>query len=307
MKFLKALTALTAALALSVSVSAQSRGNLKITGRVLDEGGKPVAQAQVRAAKRGEAQPEVLTAKTNDKGEYTISNLAAGEWVLEGSKEGVGVKEVNATLTDSERTKTLDITIAKPVDPNADMQAKHQEAVKLAQGGDIPGARKIYDDLIAKYPQVYQLHAMMANMYAAENNWQKGAEHIKIALEKEPENVEWKVLHAEMLMEGGSKDEAAKILESVDITKVREARPFTNLAINYINSSKGPEAVDLLTKLIAQFPQDPALLYYRGRAYIAAQKLPEAKADLEKFVAAAPAGAPQLDDAKKLLEQLNKK
>jgi hypothetical protein len=37
-----------------------------------------------------------------------------------------------------------------------------------------------------------------------------------------------------------------------------------------------------------------------------ATKLPEAKADFEKFVAAAPT-APQAADAKRLLEQLTKK
>ena len=55
---------------------------------------------------------------------------------------------------------------------------------------------------------------------------------------------------------------------------------------------------------MAQFPTDNSLYYYRGRALIAAKKLPEAKADLEKYVAAAPADARELADAKKILEQL---
>ena len=105
----------------------------------------------------------------------------------------------------------------------------------------------------------------------------------------------------------GDKAGAAKVLEAVDLAKARESRPFTNLAINYINDGKGTEAVDLLTKVMARFPEDHTLLYYRGRAYIAATQLPEAKADLEKFVAAAPPGSPQMADARKLLEQLNKK
>jgi predicted Zn-dependent protease len=143
-------------------------------------------------------------------------------------------------------------------------------------------------------------------MYAAENNTAKGLEHIRIALEKEPANVDYQLLEAELLMESGDKAGAQKILESLDMTKVKDPRAFTNLAINYINDGKHAEAIDLLTKLIAQFPNDKALLYYRGRAYIVATKLPEAKADLEAFVAAAPT-APQAADAKKLLEQLNKK
>jgi hypothetical protein len=45
-------------------------------------------------------------------------------------------------------------------------------------------------------------------------------------------------------------------------------------------------------------------LYYRGRAYLAAKKMPEAKADLEKFVAAALPDSRELPDAKKILEQM---
>ena len=296
-------------LALASSAAAQSRGNLRLAGRVLDDAGKPVADAQVRAAKKGEAQPEVFTAKTNDKGEYSLNGLAAGDWILEAMKDGVGVQEASATLVDGVRTTTLDIKIAKPapkVDTGAEINAEHQRAIGLAQSGKIPEARKIYEDLLVKYPNVYQLHAMLANMYAAEGNPAKGLEEIKIALEKEPENVDYKVLQGELMMDAGDKEGAQKVLTSVDISKIKESRAFTNLAINYINAGKHAEAIDLMTKLIAQFPNDKALLYYRARAYIVATKLPEAKADLEAFLAAAPT-APQAADAKKLLDQLNKK
>lgn len=310
MKFFRPISALAVVLAIAVVASAQSRGNLRITGKVLDAAGQPVASAQVRAAKKGETQPEVFTAKTNDKGEYNINGVAAGEWVIEAMKDGVGVKEVMASLNEAERTKTVDITIAKPAepkpDPNIEINAGHTQAIALAQAGKIPEARKIYDDLLVKYPDVYQLHALLANMYAIEGNPQKGMEHIKIALAKEPANVEYLVLSAEMMMEVGDKEGGQKVLESIDITKVKDARAFTNLAINQINAGKHAEAIALLTRLIAQFPDDKPLLYYRGRAYIVATKLPEAKADLEAFVAAAPT-ATQAADAKRLLEQLNKK
>jgi predicted Zn-dependent protease len=305
MKVVRILSALIVALAVASSAFAQSRGNLRISGRVLDEAGQPVADAVVRAAKKGEAQPEIFTAKTNNKGEYSLNGLAAGEWMLEANKEGLGVKEAAATLTEGTRTTTVDITISKPA-PKVDINAEHQRAIALAQQGKIPEARKIYEDLLAQFPQVYQLHAMMATMYAAEGNAEKGLEHIKIAVEQEPENVDFKVLQGELMMEAGDKEGAQKVLESVDMTRVKEPRAFINLAINHINNQKAPEAIELLTKLSTQFPDDKSILYYRARAYIVDQKLPEAKADLEAFVAAEP-NAPQAADAKKLLEQLNKK
>jgi tetratricopeptide (TPR) repeat protein len=309
MRFFRVLPALALILALAATAAAQSRGNLRISGKVLDEAGKPVADAQVRAAKRGETQPEVFTAKTNDKGEYTINGLAAGEWVLEAAKEGVGVKEASATLTAGVRTTTVDITIAKPaptVNPSVEISEADKRAIELAQAGKFAEARAIYEELVAKYPSVHGLHVRIATMYAEDKNPAKGLEHVKIALEKEPANVDFKTLQAELMMESGDKAGAAKVLESIDLALVRDPRAFTNMAINHINDGKPAEAIDLLTKLMAQFPNEKSLLYYRGRAYIVATKLPEAKADLEAFVAAAPT-APQAADAKKLLEQLNKK
>ena len=60
----------------------------------------------------------------------------------------------------------------------------------------------------------------------------------------------------------------------------------------------------LLGKLMTRFPNDASLYYYRGRAYLAAKKVPEAKADLEKFVSMALPDARELPDAKKILEQM---
>lgn len=306
---LRTVPALFVALAMATSVLAQSRGTLRITGRVLDEAGQPLADVQVRAAKKGEAQPEVFTAKTNGKGEYSLNGLAAGDWILEAMKEGVGVKEASATLREDVRTTTVDFTIAKPVpkvDPNVEIVAEDKRAIDLARAGKIPEARKVYEDLLQKYPTVHQLHERIAMMYATEGNSAKGLEHIKIALEKEPENATYKALYGELLIDSGDIATAQKVLDTVDLTKVQEPRAFTNLAINHINAGKHAEAIDLLTKLIAQFPNEKPLLYYRGRAYIVATKLPEAKVDLEAFLAAAP-NAPQAADAKKLLEQLTKK
>lgn len=305
---------LLTAVLLTAGAFAQSRGKLRITGKVVNEAGQPVEGADVRAAKKGEAKPETFAAKTNKNGEYTLAGLAAGEWVIEAMKEGVGARELTETLAEAETSKTVNITIGKAapaaVDPSAEINAEHAKAVQLAQGGKIAEARAIYEALLAKHPNVYQLHAMLANMYAAENNAAKAMEHIKQALAKEPTNVDYLLLQAEVMMETGDKAEAQKILDTIDLTKVKDPRAFINSAINKINSgdkAQGEQAIELLTKLIAQFPNDHLLLYLRGRAYLVGTKLAEAKADFEKYIAVAPPTAPQLADAKKLLEQLTKK
>jgi Flp pilus assembly protein TadD len=106
-------------------------------------------------------------------------------------------------------------------------------------------------------------------------------------------------------MESGDKAGAKAILDGIDMTQVKDPYTYINHASNLINDKKGTEAADLLTKLIAQFPTVNELYYYRGRAYVAAEKLDLARTDLEKFVSLAPA-AKETADAKKILEQLKK-
>jgi predicted Zn-dependent protease len=153
---------------------------------------------------------------------------------------------------------------------------------------------------------VYQLHGFIARAYAVEGQAPKALEHVKIVLEKEPNSVEMKLLHADLLMETGDKLEARKILDGIDMKEVKDPFPFMNAAITMINEGKAVEAADSLTKLLAQFPTQNEIYYYRGRAYLAASKFDEAKADLEKFLTLSPT-AKEAADAKKILEQMVKK
>jgi predicted Zn-dependent protease len=301
--------ALVAALLLAAPVIAQPKGNAKLTGKVVDDQGQPIPDVTVRAQMTG--QTDVLSGKSDKKGEWEVKGAANGEWKVELSKSGlettvevVEVKENNAP--------PLNVTLlkkgaAKP-DPMAEVNAQLQKAAEVAQAGKIPEARKMYEDLLAKYPNIYQLEGFIARTYAAENNIPQALEHLKVNLDKEKDPAqinELKLFQAELLMESGDKAGANAILNAVDMKDVKDPYTFINQAINLINDKKGPEAVDLLTKLIAQFPTTNELYYYRGRAYVASEKLDEAKADLEKFVSLAP-NAKETADAKKILEQIKK-
>jgi predicted Zn-dependent protease len=291
---------------LAAPAMAQSKGNARLSGKVVDDQGQPIPDVTVRAQMTG--QTDVLSGKTDKKGEWKINGASTGEWKVELSKSGMETT-VEVIEVKGNDAPPLNVKLAKAgtpkADPMAEVNGQVQKAAELAQGGKIPEARKIYEDLLAKYPQIYQLEGFIARTYAAENNIPQALEHLKVNLEKEPNNTELKLFQAELLMESGDKAGANAILNAVDMKEVKDPYTFINQAINLINDKKGPEAVDLLTKLIAQFPNTNELYYYRGRAYVASEKLDEARADFEKFVALAP-NAKEAADAKKILEQIKK-
>jgi tetratricopeptide (TPR) repeat protein len=294
--------AFIAAVLLASSVIAQPRGKANLSGKVVDDQGQPIENALVTAQMTG--QSDTLSGKTDKKGEWKISGAANGEWKVQVSKEGLD-PATEMIEVKGDKAPPLNVTLKKAVDPMVAVNSKLQEAATLAQGGKIADARKIYEDLLAKYPQIYQLEGFIARTYAAENNIPAAMQHLKVNLDKEPNNVELKLFQAELLMESGDKAGAKAILDAVDMKEVKDPYTFINQAINLINDKKGAEAAELLTKLLAQFPNTPELYYYRGRAYVASDKLPEAKADLEKFVQLAP-NAKEADDAKKILDQIKK-
>ena len=303
--------AVIAAAMITTSAMAQPRGNARLTGKVVDDQGQPIADVTVRAQMTG--QTDILEGKSDKKGEWRINGASNGEWKVELSKAGlestvevVEVKENNAPPLSA----TLFKKGAAPpkADPMAEVNGQLQKAAELAQAGKLPDARKIYEDLLAKYPQVYQIEGFIARTYAAESNVPKALEHLKVNLEKETNNtelVQLKLFQADLLMESGDKAAANAILSGIDVKEAKDPYTFINQAIFLINDKKGPEAVELLTKLIAQFPTTNELYYYRGRAYVASDKLDEARADFEKFVALAP-NAKETADAKKILEQIKK-
>lgn len=288
------------------SAFAQSRGNGRLSGKVVDDQGQPVIDVVVRAQMAG--QTESFPGKTDKKGEWRINGLADGQWNIELSKDGLETVRQTVEMRD-ERAAPISITMKKPapaVDPSLAINAELQRAVGLAQGGKFAEARQICEELLAKNPALTQCHGFIGRMYAAENQPAKALESVKVALEKEPNNVDMKLLLADLMIETGDKVEGRKMLASIDMTQVKDPYPFMNAAITMINEGKGVEAVDWLTKLLAQFPTQNEIYYYRGRAYLAASKFDEAKADLEKFLTLSPTSK-EAADAKKILEQMVKK
>ena len=284
---------------------AQVRGEGRVAGKVVDDAGQPLQDVQVKATMTGQTQP-VMT-KSNKKGEWTVNGIAGGEWNIEFTKEGFEPQAGKVKVDESAPTVDVTVKLAKHVDrvdPAVELNNKAQEGMTLLQAQKYVEARKIFEDLLAKYPDVQQLNAYIAQTYAAENNIPKAVEHMRIASDKDPTNAEMRLVLADLIMEQGDKPAALAMMKEIDITKVKNPLPFINASISLINENKTDEALEMLNRVAAQFPTQAETYYYRGRAYVAAKKLPEAKADLEKFVGMAAPDARELPDAKKILDQI---
>jgi hypothetical protein len=85
-----AIIAIAFALLVAGSASAQWRGLGRVTGHVVDETGAPVVGATIRADLLGVGG---TTTTTNEKGEWTISGIAKGEWLITVAKDGLALQK----------------------------------------------------------------------------------------------------------------------------------------------------------------------------------------------------------------------
>jgi len=305
MKTLRQMTLVLACTLVAAIASAQVRGQGKIAGKVTDDQGQPLQDVVIKATMTGQTQE--MSAKSKKKGEWQVSGIAGGEWNLMFSKDGYEPQGGTVKMSEENGLSGVEVKLAKHVDkpdPGAELNGKAQEGLALMQQQKFAEARKIFEDLLAKYPDVYQLNAYIAQSYAGENNIPKAIDYLKVASEKDPANAEMKLMLADMMMEKGDKPAALELMKTVDLTQIKNPLPIINGSISLINDGKTDEALELLNKVATQFPTQAETFYYRGRAYVAAKKYPEAKADLDKFVSMAAPDARELPDAKKLLEQL---
>ncbi len=278
----------------------------RVAGKVVDEAGKPVPDVTVKAMLPS-ADNEGPQVKTNAKGEWAVAGIAGGGWALDFVKDGYETKSVSVAISQFQRLPPMEIVLTRAVpvvDPNAEIKQKLTEASDLMTAKQFAKARAIYEELSAKYPEVTQFGPLMARTYYSEGDKAKAIEHLRAALAKDPGNVEVQLLLGNVLIETGQADEGKRVLESVDESKVSDPTVYLNVGISMINEGKQAEAVTWFEKAIARFPDHPDAYYYRGISKLTLGETAAAKADLEKFVSMAPADAPELPTARKILESL---
>jgi tetratricopeptide (TPR) repeat protein len=284
---------------------AQTRGMGRVSGKVTDESGNGIEGVTVRGTLSAGGTP--VTAKTNRKGEWVLAGIAPGTWNIDFEKEGYEPRNISVPVAELTTIPPVEVKM-KPApakaDPNVEVQAELQKAATLLNERKFAEARAIYESLLAKYPQVHQLHPMIARTYHGEKNTDKALEHLRIAVEKMPDNIEAKLLLGNLLVESGKADEGKQILSAIDPSKISDPTILLNVGISLVNQGKAADALTYFDQAVTRFPAQADGYYYRGITYLQLQKNAEAKTDLEKFVALAAPDAPELPMAKKILEQL---
>ncbi len=278
------------------------RGMGRLAGIVVDDAGNPIEGVTVKGV-RGESNGGP-TVKTNKKGEFVLAGINGGNWNLDFDKPGYEPTKKSASFQEHDHNPPMTVTLKKAaVDPNVQIRADLEKAADLVKQQKFAEARAIYQSILSAHPDAYQVEPYIARTYYAEHQLDPAIEHLRAALAKDPNNVEVKLLLANVLGEKGNADESRQILASIDESKITDPSTFVNAGIGLINQKKPADALPWFDKAVAKFPQAADAYYYRGITQLQLGRNDLAKADLTKFLEMAP-NAPEAKTARGILDML---
>jgi tetratricopeptide (TPR) repeat protein len=302
------------ALAIALTVAAApafAQGMGSVRGRIVDEAGKPVPEAEVILEYTGDVALTV-TLKTNTRGDFTRSGLRTGVWKLQASKGTLIGRNNSVQVNLSDMTTLEPLVIKVPAAPapgateaagmSADEIAarnKMMETMKaefeagMALLNTDPAAAIVkFTSVAEKIPGCGLCHTRLGDaQLKAKNEAAAEASYLK-AIEVDPKAPEAYTALAGLYNQQKKFAESAKI--SAKAAELGEgsgnAAAVLNVGISHWNAGQYPEAKAQFERATQLDPKLADAFYRLGMANVNLGQLPEAVKALEEYLKLAPTG-----------------
>ena len=267
------------------------RGDAIVSGKVTDETGKPVPEAKVTFIFVQSNDGFFATAKKN--GEYSANDIKAGAWRVQ--VDAANFVTLRQDLTVENKKNTFNVTLKRDFAPELLTKADG-----LFKAGDNTGARTEYMKVLQDHPELTAINRAIAFTYGREHNNLEAIKYLDIALTGNPNDSGLLQLATATAIELSDYPRAMGYLGKIDDATVSDPEVLNGSAISLLNKQKSSEAITILNRVVARFPDSPDAYFFRAYGNLQMQKQADAKPDLEKYIALAPNG-PQAAKAKELL------
>jgi tetratricopeptide (TPR) repeat protein len=319
--------ALAVGLVLLLAPGARAQGSVTALGRVVDGQGSPIPDVQVLLDYKGHIVQKYRT-KTDKNGVFTHLNVYSGPYRITLRKEGVGETSFDYNIQELDRlAKPPDFkllpprTVAAPPPPGSGLvpaagaapvdatklAADINAAMALSREGKVDEAIAAYEAILASAPGVPLVHFNLGTAYKKKGDLPKAEAAMRRSFELDPAFVDGYVGLATLFAESGKQDEAIEVVRQGVAANERSGR--LQYALGVLAEGKGDAATAKQAFLKAEEldPQNVETQYHLATVALNMNDKAEAIARLEKFVATAPAGTPNVDVAKSLILALQKK
>lgn len=268
------------------------KGKASLSGKVVDEAGKGVPDAKVTLVLTENNSGFFVPTKKN--GEFEAKDIKAGEWRLQTEAPNFVVVRQTVQVADG---KNPALTIVVKRDNSPELLAKADAAFKA---GQLDEARTEYLKVLEAHPELTAINRAIAFTYGREKNNADALKYLDLALAGNPNDTVLLQLAAASALELNDPTRAMAYLARIDDSTISDPELLVNTAINMLNRHRSAEAITVLDRVIARFPESADSYFYRGYAKMQANKGADAKPDLEKYLELSPNGA-QAAQAKQMI------
>lgn len=238
-------------------ISQAGMGRGRVFGKVVDENGSPLPDVIIIAESLIE-RGTVLKGVSDKKGDWAIAGFGTGPWRLTATKEGYAPSSIELRVSEF-RNPPVTFTMKKikggPAVLSADRNAlelleKAEQAVKEERYDD---ALKIYNQLIEKYPSVFQIFLNIGAVQMKKGELDKAIESFQEVLKRLKER-------------------------DGDFSKEPETafKAFTGIGEVWIKKDDFEKARENFEEALKISPKDEALAYSVGEIYFNNQKVDDA-------------------------------
>jgi tetratricopeptide (TPR) repeat protein len=271
------------------------RGNASVSGKITDEAGKGLGDVRVTFILVQANDGFFATTKKN--GEFSAKDIKAGEWRLQIDAPNFITVRQPVTVAGS---KNAPINVQLKRDNSPELIAKAEGLFKEGKNAE---ARAEYMTVLAAHPELTGINRAIAFTYGREKNHPEALKYLDLSLASNPDDTTLLQLAAASAMETGEFPRAMKYLATIDVATLADPDALLNAALNLLNRKRSADGTTLLNRVIERFPDAADAYFYRAYASLQSNKPADAKPDLEKYLALAPAG-PQAAKAKEFLDSI---
>jgi len=272
------------------------RGDADVSGKITDAAGKAIADAKVTFVFTTSNDGFFATTKKN--GEFSARDIKAGEWRVQ--IDAPNFVTVRQTVTIADR-KNPPIAVTLKRDNSPELLTKAEALFKAGQNAE---ARAEYMKVLEAHPDLTGINRAIAFTYGREGHHPEALKYLDLALASNPDDRMLLQLAAASATQVSEYPRAMGYLARIDEATLDDPAVLADAAVNLINKRRSADAISILDRVIARFPDSPDPYFYRGFAKLQSDKNAEAKGDLEKYLALAPPGAAQVAQATDLLSKI---
>jgi len=189
----------------------------------------------------------------------------------------------------------------------AKLGAAYAQAVDAIKAGQWDAAEAALKEVLGKVPDQPVVHFNLGHVYRQKKDYPAAEAEFRKVTEFEPTKPQAFIALAALYEAEGKGGEAVDLLQKNASTFDQDAKYQVALGATAMNQGREKEAEEAFSKAIALDPSTVEVQYFLASLALNRNEVDDAIGHLQKYIADAPAGSPNVETAKSLLAALQAK